>query len=687
MVLPYNNHCVPYEYTAALAAQLPGCGLWVNIPHPASDNLISAIAQKIAANIGPNNLIYVEHGNENWNGAFSYYLWYRNLCTLLGYIPRGTTAINYYTSTGGDVPYDAFGPATLIAAHSHDAFIAAWTAAGQDPSKVRRVMGSWWNGSYRTQQIVQAAGQWGFPVNHIAVAPYYTLPNDSSIILAHAPAGTVYASAGNWPVDALNDLNRHWLTYNSSNQSYWSQHAGYAQMFGQPAASVNFTDANATAVANLTPTSVASVSINSGGSGYTSPTVVFTGGGGSGAAGTAVLSGTTITGITITNGGSGYTSGVTISISDPNGSGFQAGVFLTATSVALVSVTNHGVGYQATPTVTISNQDGHGSGATATATMSGGQVTSISVANGGSGFTTTPKIVISGGATAGLSAGQYYAAFTWLDSSGRETTIGLSRVGSITIGANDIPTFAMPAWPTWAASMNIYLTPPYGVPGTEVLYMNVPRSQYGTTYPVGASIPLNQALGGTQKPPATNQAAANIASPPSLITYEGGVQQGVPSGRLFANQLFHDTFAHPSQRDLIWAWYCSCQLGNQSQAGTGAVLATYYQLYNNPNYPYTWQLAYGCGQPPGDGTANAYLGSSTYTVSANRFATIQGGLPADNHDHNGGPTPNTSPALQGLRDWFEASSPLPIQPTPTGRSRRKRRWFAGLGQNAMRPGR
>jgi hypothetical protein len=276
-----------------------------------------------------------------------------------------------------------------------------------------------------------------------------------------------------------------------------------------------------------------------------------------------------------------------------------------------------------------------------------------------------------------------------VDYQGNETTIGLSRVGWIAIGPGDIPTFSMPTWPSWAASMNIYLSPPYGVPGTEVFYMNVPRSAYGTTYPVGAPIPLNAAIPspGTRKPPATNQAAANISNPPSLITYEGGVQTGVPFGVPYSDQLFHDTFAHPSQRDLIWGWYASCQLGNQSQAGSGAVLATYYQLYNGPNYPYTWQLAYGCGQPPGDGTSNAYLGSSAYTVPANRFATTQGGLPADNHDHNGGPTPNTSPALQGFRDWFEASSPLPVQPTPTGRGGRNRRWFAGLAQNAMRLGR
>lgn len=49
--------------------------------------------------------------------------------------------------------------------------------------------------------------------------------------------------------------------------------------------------------------------IGNGGTGYsTAPTVAFTGGGGTGAAGTATVSGGVVTGVTITNPGTGYTS-------------------------------------------------------------------------------------------------------------------------------------------------------------------------------------------------------------------------------------------------------------------------------------------------------------------------------------------------------------------------------------------
>lgn len=76
-------------------------------------------------------------------------------------------------------------------------------------------------------------------------------------------------------------------------------------------------------------TGVSAVSVSNGGSGYSSvPTVAFTGGSGSGAAGTAVL-GTgpnagKVIGVTITDPGSGYTSAPTVAFSGGAGSGAAA---------------------------------------------------------------------------------------------------------------------------------------------------------------------------------------------------------------------------------------------------------------------------------------------------------------------------------------------------------------------------
>jgi len=75
----------------------------------------------------------------------------------------------------------------------------------------------------------------------------------------------------------------------------------------------------------LQPTSVSTVTISAGGSGYTSaPTVVFTGGGGSGASATAVVTNTAVTSISMTSGGSGYTSTPTVSFTGGGGTGAAA---------------------------------------------------------------------------------------------------------------------------------------------------------------------------------------------------------------------------------------------------------------------------------------------------------------------------------------------------------------------------
>jgi hypothetical protein len=69
----------------------------------------------------------------------------------------------------------------------------------------------------------------------------------------------------------------------------------------------------AVATANLQSGGVNTVTVNSGGSGYTStPTVYFCGGGGSGATATATRSGTSIQSVAVNTNGSGYTSAPTV---------------------------------------------------------------------------------------------------------------------------------------------------------------------------------------------------------------------------------------------------------------------------------------------------------------------------------------------------------------------------------------
>jgi phage tail sheath protein FI len=74
-----------------------------------------------------------------------------------------------------------------------------------------------------------------------------------------------------------------------------------------------------------TKTGVLSVPVTAGGTNYTTPTVAFSGGGGTGAAGTVTVASGVITGIVITNPGSGYTSAPTATISGSPGSGATLG--------------------------------------------------------------------------------------------------------------------------------------------------------------------------------------------------------------------------------------------------------------------------------------------------------------------------------------------------------------------------
>lgn len=211
---------------------------------------------------------------------------------------------------------------------------------------------------------------------------------------------------------------------------------------------------------------VASVAVTVPGSSYeTPPTVVFTGGGGTGAAGTAVLGSggdaDKVVSVTITNGGSGYTSAPTVSFTGGGGADAAAtaalgidedgtlanvlgGVngqtdqyegayaFLAAESVlglkpkillapgftherregavSAIEITNQGSGYTSAPTVGFTG--GGGTGAAATATLgtgaSAGKVVTITITNPGSGYTSAPTVGFTGGAGSGAAATASY---------------------------------------------------------------------------------------------------------------------------------------------------------------------------------------------------------------------------------------------------------------------------------------
>ena len=153
-------------------------------------------------------------------------------------------------------------------------------------------------------------------------------------------------------------------------------------------------DATATATVSVAGV-ITGIAVTSGGTGYTSaPTVVISGGGGTGATATATVSAGVITGITVNSGGTGYTSVPTISFT--GGGGAAATATVAAGVITSIAVTSGGAGYTSAPTVVISG--GGGTGATATATVSAaGVITGITVNSGGTGYTSAPTISFTGG--------------------------------------------------------------------------------------------------------------------------------------------------------------------------------------------------------------------------------------------------------------------------------------------------
>ena len=161
-----------------------------------------------------------------------------------------------------------------------------------------------------------------------------------------------------------------------------------------------------TATSALVSGAVSSVQVTEGSVGFTlAPTVVFTGGGGTGAAATANINEFgTITGITVTNGGSGYSTAPAVSFTTSvssvevlNGGG---GGVLTAASVsggALtgVTITNPGSGYFYDPAVIVVDPLGVGVGSQVTASCINGVINTVTIENGGTGYSSsTPPVLL-----------------------------------------------------------------------------------------------------------------------------------------------------------------------------------------------------------------------------------------------------------------------------------------------------
>ena len=137
--------------------------------------------------------------------------------------------------------------------------------------------------------------------------------------------------------------------------------------------------------AGVIPQGITAFTITDGGSGYLSPTVAITGGGGSGARATATINDAlgTVSSIAVTSGGVGYSvPSVTFTGGGPTVPA-TATVTVVAGAISAMTITYGGIGYTSAPLVTI--MGGGGTGATAHATISaGGVVNHLTIDNPGS---------------------------------------------------------------------------------------------------------------------------------------------------------------------------------------------------------------------------------------------------------------------------------------------------------------
>jgi hypothetical protein len=143
------------------------------------------------------------------------------------------------------------------------------------------------------------------------------------------------------------------------------------------------------------------VKVTAGGSGYTNaPTVVFSGGGRTGATATATVSAGGVSSVTMATLGSGYSSAPTVVFSGGGGTGATATATVSGGSVIGVFVGASGTGYTSAPNVEFTG----GGVAAAIATVSGGVVSGVTMVTPGSGYTSAPTVTFSGGGGTGATA-------------------------------------------------------------------------------------------------------------------------------------------------------------------------------------------------------------------------------------------------------------------------------------------
>lgn len=209
-----------------------------------------------------------------------------------------------------------------------------------------------------------------------------------------------------------------------------------------PTITANGSGTGATFSALLTATSVASLTLTAGGSGFAGAvfggSVIFTGGGGTGASASATASYQIIS-YTVNMPGSGYQNGGPYPV-PVMGSGTlaQANITVTGGGISTATVFAAGSGYTGVPTVNLASvPPGTGVGGMVTANLGNGTITSLTLGSAGSGYTSPPTVTITGGGGTGATATANLTATSLASASvvsggtgyGTDTTVSITGGG------------------------------------------------------------------------------------------------------------------------------------------------------------------------------------------------------------------------------------------------------------------
>lgn len=172
---------------------------------------------------------------------------------------------------------------------------------------------------------------------------------------------------------------------------------GWAQYEAAVSMANRLDQRRAHAVANLTGTSVTSITVTNGGSYATAPLVTIESpASGTAATATAVLGGLTSACFTISSGTATYSAAPTVSITGGGGSGATAVALLEAGLVREIAITNRGSGYTSAPSISFSGGtvDTAGTPPAGIGNASHFSIINITLDTPGSGYTSSPQVRI-----------------------------------------------------------------------------------------------------------------------------------------------------------------------------------------------------------------------------------------------------------------------------------------------------